>query len=341
MSILHEASIRLQIARRRGNPKDIASALVTHGNLLLEAGQIALANSELEEAAALHHAQGHYYDEARLKQLIATLQRLQGDYVKASELAQTAIQLAGRGTQISVSSYTELGEIALAQGKAFEAFAAYDHALEDSKQAGLVPAGQAALVRQRALALIALGHHLEAAYDLIDAGKLFQEYGELNTALRTYVEAATALQQGGNSTLASQLIESTLCTAHSEGDEAVLADLYLLQSALAVERRDVTHALAATKNARQHALIATAPVSYISAAVTIAELEEANGNLTSAYESLAVGWVTLSDLWGRELAKQVFEPKLLALRERIGSIEFTRIKAIYEARRRSTGQDCS
>jgi len=332
---LHEAEMRLGIARRRGNPNDLASALAVHGNLLLEAGQIVEASSELEEAANIHRVQGRPYDEARLKHLTATLQRLQGNYDRAKQLAQTAIQLAGRGTQISVSAYTELGEIALAKEEIFEAFTAYDHALEDSESAGLVPTGKAALGRRRALALVALDHHLEAAYDLIDAGKVFQEYGDSSTALRIYVEAATALQQGGNADLASQLIEANISAAQEASDNAVLADLYLLRTAFAVEQKDVASALVAALSARQYALNAVAPVAYISAVVTISELEEAVGDLIAAYESLAVGWVTLSDLLGRDVAKQIFEPKLLALRERLGTEKFARVKVNYEAKQRT------
>ena len=54
----------------------------------------------------------------------------------------------------------------------------------------------------------------------------------------------------------------------------------------------------------------------------------------SAYEALAVGWVTLGDPLGRDVARAAFEPRLRAMRERWGAAAFDQIKAAYEARRR-------
>ena len=55
-----------------------------------------------------------------------------------------------------------------------------------------------------------------------------------------------------------------------------------------------------------------------------------------AYEALAVGWVTLADLLGGDLARLAFEPKLMEIRERWGAPAFDTVKKIYEAHRQRT-----
>jgi hypothetical protein len=69
--------------------------------------------------------------------------------------------------------------------------------------------------------------------------------------------------------------------------------------------------------------------------VAIAELSEARGDRRGAYEALAVGLATLGDLLGRDAAKALCEPKLLAMRERWGPEAFAAVKADYEARQRA------
>ena len=88
------------------------------------------------------------------------------------------------------------------------------------------------------------------------------------------------------------------------------------------------------QSARQHALEATAPTQYIAAAIAILELSEATGDRLGSYAALAMGWVTLSDLMGKEVARASFEPKLVAMRQRWGASTFEDIKATYETRRR-------
>jgi hypothetical protein len=96
--------------------------------------------------------------------------------------------------------------------------------------------------------------------------------------------------------------------------------------------------MASALAARTEALAANAPTSYTGAALAIAQLAESASDRLGAYEALAVGWVTLADLLGRDLARMTFEPKLKEMRERWGAAVFDAIKKTYEAqRRRSTG----
>lgn len=330
-----ETERRLADARRHGDPDDIAEALARHANALVQAGQIALARQALDEAADIHHRRGRTYDEARCIHLAATLCRLEGRPGDARERAERALGLVEANTPIAVSAATELGEIALLEGKATEAADAYARALASGEAAGMVETARAALLRKRAIALAAAARHREAAADLATASELLVRAGDARNALRALLEEAAALQQGGFTADAEQVKARARQMAEATRDHVARADLDLLDSTQAITRGDVAAALAAARLARQHALDGVAPILYVSASLAIAQLAEATGDRLGAYEALAVGWVTLGDLLGREVARASFEPKLLELRERWGAGAFAEVKAAYEARRRA------
>ncbi|MBZ0236012.1 MAG: hypothetical protein K8M05_27030, partial [Deltaproteobacteria bacterium] len=102
-----------------------------------------------------------------------------------------------------------------------------------------------------------------------------------------------------------------------------------------VQRRDFAEGLAAARRARAHALQATAVLSYISAVMSIADISDAIGDRASAYEALASGWVTTGDAIGEAAARQVFEPKLAALRDAWGGAAFADVRDAYNDRRRA------
>ena len=325
----------LMDARRRADKDDIAEALTVHANELVQQGQIAKARQELDEASKIHHEQGRTYDEARCTQFAATLSRLEGNLVGARERAMRASELAEPDSPIAVSARTELGEIALAEANGDEAEKAYALALAYGRVAGLIESAQAALLRKRAIALAMDNRHSEAVEDLTEAYGLHAKSGEQTEAIRTLVEKASAWQQGGFIAEADQATAEAITEAQKEGDDHALADLYLLRSAQAIERKDVKGAITSAISARDYALAAVAPMSYLGAVVAIAELAEFAGDYLDAYEALGVGWVTLADLLGEEAARGAFEPKLLELRSRIGPERFDKVKATYEAKRRA------
>jgi hypothetical protein len=77
-----------------------------------------------------------------------------------------------------------------------------------------------------------------------------------------------------------------------------------------------------------------APLQYIGASLAFARVADAIGDHEAAYESLAVGWVTLADLLGGEAAGSVYAIELERMRERWGAGEFARVRSAYEDRRR-------
>lgn len=334
-SLLDSLTAQLESARQSHDLDDLAAALVRHANALVELGQLASAQVELDEAAAIHQQQGRPYDEARCTHFAATLCRLTGDLEGAKQRLDRASPLAEPGTPVAVSIATEQGELALAEGQASVAAAAYRRALDEGKVAGLLDTAQAALLRKRAIALTFDQRYQEAAQDLSLAYALLQQAGDRTTAIRTLIEAATALHQGGEINAADTARQRAREAATEATDHHALSDLYLLDAAAALNRQDGNAALEAALLARTHALEAIAPISYISAALAIAQLSEALGDRAAAYEALAVGWVTLADLLGRDTAKATFAPKLEEMRDRWGEATFTQVKTEYENQRRA------
>jgi hypothetical protein len=328
-----ELESRLAEARRNNNVDALAKALTEHADVLVRAGQLDRARAELDEAAAIHRAKGRVYDEARCTHLAATLARLTGDLDGAQQRAEHALKLAEPGTPIAVSALTELAEIASARRDGATAAELYGKALEQGRTAGLIPSAQSALLRKRAGALSTVSRFTEAAADLASARQLLLEAHDDATALRTAIELATALQYAGDGLRSEQVQREAMEQARATSDHHALADLFLLEAARKVAARDVDGALAAARSARAESLEAVAPVSYISAALAISELANSRADHLGAYETLASGWATLSDVMGREAAKEVFEPKLRALREQWGADEFARVKQAYELQR--------
>ena len=326
---------RLSEARRRGNVDDVAEGLAFYANELIKNGQLESARVALDEAAQIHHARGRIYDEARCMQLSATVCRLEGRLDEAKQRADRALELSEASGPIAVSAHAEFGEIAMAEGRSAAAITAYGAALESGETTGLVGPARAALLRKRAAALVAAGQHQDAVHDLESAFDLLMQTGDRLTATRTLIEEATALQHAGLYAEAERIVPRATELAVQTNDHGALADIQLLLATQALERRDAVGAMAAAREARTQALAANAPTSYIAATVTVAQLSDMAVDRPTAYETLVVGWVTLADLLGSEMARMAFEPKLKELRQRWGAPAFDEIKKRYEEHRRS------
>jgi hypothetical protein len=159
------------------------------------------------------------------------------------------------------------------------------------------------------------------------------EGGDEAASRRAGIEAAAAWHAAGHPDRAREACDELRPLASAADDAHILADLDLLAATLAIEANDPAAGYLAAWQARAHALRANAPVSYVAAALAIAATAERLGEPVAAYEALAVGWATLSQLLGAEAARATFAPRLLAARERWGTAEFERIKRAYEAAR--------
>jgi tetratricopeptide (TPR) repeat protein len=325
---------RLADARQRVDADDIAEALTLDANSMVQKGRFAEAQAELDEAAAIHRSRGREYDEACCRQFAATLSRFDGRLDEARARATEVLALVHRTGPIAVSALAELGEIAFTQGHFGEAADAYGASLEAGRATGLVDTARATLLRKRAVALANAAAYDDAVRDLDVAYGLLQATGDRAVATRVLIEKATALRHAGRHDEAERTARAAMDAAQQESDHAALADLHLFFAAVALERRDADTAMTAARTARQEALAANAPTSYIAAAVAMAKLAESQDDRAGSYEALAIGWATLGDLLGPDVARTTFEPLLRDARERWGAKAFDAIKAGYEATRR-------
>lgn len=336
---LEQSTAALSEARARGEPDALAEALVGHANELVLRGRIAEACQELDEAAALHRTRDRPYDEARCNHLAASLYRLGGQLDVARQRAQAALALVSGQGPAAVAAHAELGEIALAEGNSAAAATDFTAALDLGTAQGLKAAALATLLHHRAQAVARMGDYTALIADLHGAAAGFDQAGDHKTRLRVQVELASAFQDQGQTERAEEVIGAAWPDAERAGEHAILADLGLLRAAQALARRDGDAALGLALQARREALAGNAPGAYIGAAVTLAQLYETSGNRAAAYEALAVGWATLSDLLGPDLARQAFQPSLLACRQRWGTAAFDAIKQDYEARRKTLREE--
>ena len=311
-----------------------AEAAIERANAALEEASFAAAAEAFDAAAELEHAAGRTLHAAHATRFAASSWRLSGRLDAAAERASAAASLTEPGSPPNVAARMEEAEALLALGDAAAAVATYTRALDEGGAAGMPAAATAVLRRRRATARVASGDAAGAAADLRAATKLHAELGDAESALRARVDEVAYLHAGGRPEQSARLAGAARRAAEAAGDHRALADLDLLAATRALDRRDVPRARQAAGTAREHALAATDPMLYLGAAVAVAELAEIAGDRVAAYESLAVGLVTLADLLGRDLARQCFEPPLLAQRERWGADGFASAKGAYEARRR-------
>lgn len=318
---------------RRGELVTSAEALVARADALIKQSRLEEAQRDLDEAALRFRKAGQPEDEARCNHLAATLLRLLGRLAEADDRARRAALLAAQGTPTCVAAWTELGEIGMAQQDGLGAAFAYDEALRQGN--ALLPGPRGALLRRYAQALSLAGEIKEAAKKLALAARAFDKGGDRASARRARIEEAGARLKAGQTKKARRLYVQARTLAEAAKDAQALAEAELFAAALALEARDCGAAYLAARRAREHALEAVDPLSYVAAAVALAELAELLGERVAAYEALAVGWVTLGDLLGAEVARNTFGPKLQELRERWGATEFDKVKTTYEARRRN------
>jgi tetratricopeptide (TPR) repeat protein len=248
----------------------------------------------------------------------ATMLRLAGQAEDSVERAENALELAEPGSPPFISALAELGESALAAGDAARAANAYEEALEEETSDGPPVGVQAALLRRLAVALQHSEREDEAVDALRRAQELYREAGDPDEALAARVEEASLLQGMGDRDGAVRVADSARTAAEAGNDQRALANLELLAAARAVDEQRPDDALAATRAAREHAMSARDAVLY-------------TGDRVAAYGSLAGGFLGAAELLGAQAARQAFEPRLLALRERWGAAEFEEVREANEA----------
>lgn len=330
-----EVAARLVAARTSGDSDQLAEVLIEHAAAQLDQGDLAGSLRALDEAGAIHATAGRTHAQAKCLHLSATVCRLRADLDAALDRARRAERLADPATPGLVAAIMEQGEVAVMRGQHGVAADHYARALTVGRAAGLLPDYEARLLRKQGTMLAAAGRFAAAAAAIGQGRDLHTGAGTHDEARRAAVELAVVHEQAGEVDRVIALIELARAEAAAAADHHVAADIELLASGRAMASGDPSAALACAQRARQHALDATAPLSYVSAAVTIADVADALGDRATAYEALASGWVTAGDVVGADAAKQLFEPRLEALREAWGIQAFLAVRDAYNERRRA------
>src|SRR5262245_55583344 len=196
---------------------------------LIAEGRLQEAATSLEQAASLHAQENRSYDEARCLQLAATLHRSAGDPQMAKCLTDRAAEIAFSDQPLAVSIASEQAETAFATDNHQAAVEAWSRALEQAHNAGLNPDGLSAMLRRRALSLIALGKTNDASDDFGEAYRLLEASRGKGTALFVIIEQANAFRQYGYLAEAEQIVSAWKSILGSDPENNHLqAELFIL-----------------------------------------------------------------------------------------------------------------
>jgi tetratricopeptide (TPR) repeat protein len=285
----------------------------------------------------LHRKARRTDDEARCLVLLATCRRLAGDLDRASTAVERARRLTPGFSKASLEAAVEYAEVAAAKQDHQSACRSLELAITCRRRLELPrDNAEARLLRRRGLLFGADGQPDRAVADLREAASIFESIGESHSAQRMLVELATFVRTNVPDAFAGALAEARAAVAD---DAALNGELDLLEGAVAVDEGRLEDARTLTVRARDRALASVQPTLYIGSCLALAELADLEGDRVGAYETLAVGWVTLGDLVGRDVAEAVFEPQLSVLRQRWGDEAFDAARAAYaDERRRILGQ---
>jgi tetratricopeptide (TPR) repeat protein len=312
-------------------PAERAGELMVEARDLLTRGEIAEARALLDQVAEIWREEGDAAEEARALRLAASLARHEGNLDEAEMRAAVAVSLSGEG-EGHAKALAERARVAAAEGDRAGAVGFWEQAVaaeEETEGDGLPP-----LLRSLGDALAQDGRTADGAAAFRRAAALLEASGDGVGAGRALLEGATAVQTTGDRETAAALGAESEGAATAAGDHDALAQLALLASSRALDERNLEEGLRQAKRAREESLQSRSALTYVGAAVAIAQMEDAAGRRVEAYASLATGWVTLADLIGRDQARAFFEPALLDLKGRWGEEAFDAVKSEYERERR-------
>jgi tetratricopeptide (TPR) repeat protein len=334
MTQLEAAFKALSEARQHSTPAQLAQILIDHGASMLQMGYYEEAASAMDEAAELHRQLGNTVDIAICYLYSANAFRLLGSWESAENRAQRALQALPEDHPMTIPAWRELGEVAFGQGDGVTAADRFSKAIEKAQALDRPLDDAAMLLDRRARAFMLMGTHRDALADFQLAQRLYEQHGDLPAATKLALDQATLMHLNGMIAEAEQQAHIARQMAESNDNVLVLADICLLESAFALEHDDPDGALQSAWQAREFALQAVAPALYIAATLSIAELYDLADDHLRCYESLAVGYVTLADLLGRDMSNATILPKLQEKREKWGVDHFEAVKAAYEEQRK-------
>lgn len=282
-------------------PEERAESLMVEARDRLFRGEVTEAGELLDQVAAIWREEGNAEEEARALRLAASLARHEGRLDDAAMRATLAVTIAPEG-QPQAAAEAEQARVADAEGDLARAVAAWERAVEESEGS-----------EEQPLYLDSLGEALARSGREDDAAAAYRREHDVLAASaqparagRALLSGATALQTAGNRALAEALSAEADKAATDIGDHDALAQLALLAASRALDVRNLDEARRQAERARSESLEARSPLTYVGAAVAIAQMAEAAGDRVGAYGSLAKGWATLSGpAWSRRGARDV------------------------------------
>ena len=281
----------------RGSPsaEERAVQALANARAFLAGGDLAGAANSLGDAAERWSSIGNRAEVTRCLRLAASLTRHDRRPEAAVRLAREAVSAAPEADR--AAAMVELGRAESAAGT--------DRSAVCAALADLESDGSAA----------------QPVGPLVEAVALLTDLGRPDLADRLTARLADPAA-GGMEPAADEL-----------GRHAVRSQLALLAAGRAVTDGDLSSAVGLAIRARTESLAGRAPTCYLAAAYALAALQETSGDDVAAYGTLASGWVTIADLLGGPVGQAAFAPALGALRDRLGTDRFGRVRAAYEKTR--------
>ena len=240
----------------------------------------------LERAARLAQQDGDDYRATHCLQMASALHRARGEGDRSIETAIRAGTIAGDDLRARFAAKAELGESRISNGSFAEAVAAYRDALRLARDLALPAAALATVMRRLAEAEAGSGAHDRAWKGYDDAARLMVDAGDPLSAAWIDIEHANQALQTGIPDHAREVVARAR-VSRLEGAEPHLRAERQLLLARASAPESATAAVRHARVARSAALEAVAPLSYLGAAVALAQSLEVQGERVAAYGALA------------------------------------------------------
>jgi len=288
----------------------------------VQKGEPERAVAELSSAARQHADGGDVADASHCLSQAATIARLAGDLDGAREMAASALEWAGGDDALARAAAVELAEIELLREiypKAAEHLArarSHDHGA--SRELCL------AMAMKHAEAHLLSGQGREAEEAWSQALELADDDAAACAVL--LARRATLLQAVGSPGAPAAILRAKL-VADVAHDRGALADLALLDCAVAIDEHDPARAIRAATNAVEHALACGDVTTFVSAGSVLWRLHETNGDRLAAFQSARGSLSRLLPLVGEEMAVSAIAPFLSEMRESWGAEAFDAIRA--------------
>lgn len=327
VSMSHE---KVENCRRQNDSEALASALETYARALLQSGDIAGAAAALEEAGTIWVQLNHVREAGSCLLLASSSYRLALQPIAARRTLEIGLEIE-LPEKLHDGFEVEACEQLLANGHSEDAWQGFSRFL-DHRAAKLDHAIRAQILQRRATAALECKKFHEGATDLLEASQIYLDGRQHKDAEACALAAAGVLAEV-DVAAAERIVLEVAKRVPIDGASAARRGLIGGRVAMQAD----AYELAANRfdEARQGALDVCDPVTYVIAAIEAADAAEAAGLRERTYTTLATGMATLSDLLGRDAAREAFEPKLRTYLNRWGNDEFNRVKTLYESRQRA------